>query len=158
MYIIVVLLQTLILPAVSGGIDLAISGGNPAIVFGLCWAFWGVGTRLFVAGVSQLVNPTRTAQGILGVNDPGAELVVHELGYANLSMGLVAMFSAFAGRWWPLGASAGAVYLGLAGLRHVARRGKNRDENVATWTDLLVFLVVAAGALATFAHSAHPMW
>lgn len=50
------------------------------VVFGIWWAFWGVGIRLLVAGISQLVNPGRTAQGILGGKDAGAELVVHELG------------------------------------------------------------------------------
>ncbi|WP_136625638.1 hypothetical protein [Mycobacterium innocens] len=84
------LLQTLILPLVSGGIQLAVAGGNPAVVFGLWWAFWGVGTRLLVAGISQLTNPGRTARGILGIEDAGAEQVVHELGYANLSIGLMA--------------------------------------------------------------------
>ncbi|WP_236983417.1 DUF6790 family protein [Mycobacterium kiyosense] len=153
-----VLLQTVILPMISGALQLAVSGGDPAIVLGVWWAFWGVGTRLFVAGVSQLVNPGRTAQGILGIDDSSAELVVHELGYANLSMGLVAMLSAFAGSWGVLGSIPGAVFLGLAGLRHVARRGKNRDEVVATWTDLLVFVVVSAGAVMTFAHSAHLGW
>lgn len=153
MYIALVLLQTLILPLISGGIHLAVSGGDPAVVFGIWWAFWGVGSRLLVAGISQVVNPARTAQGILGIEDAGAELVVHELGYANLSMGLIAMVSAGAalcgadGVWGIVGAAPGAVFLGLAGLRHVAKRGKNRDETVATWTDLLVFAMVAVGAL-----------
>ncbi|NMO49658.1 hypothetical protein HH310_00365 [Actinoplanes sp. TBRC 11911] len=35
-------------------------------------------------------------------------------------------------------------------IRHVAKRGKNRDETVATWTDLLVFVMVALGAIGTF--------
>lgn len=111
MYIVVVLLQTVILPMISGALQLAVSGGDPAIVLGVWWAFWGVGTRLFVAGVSQLVNPGRTAQGILGIDDSSAELVVHELGYANLSMGLVAMLSAFAGSWGSSGRSRAPSFL-----------------------------------------------
>lgn len=148
MYIALVLLQTLILPLVSGGIQLAVAGGNPLVVFGVWWAFWGVGTRLLVAGISQLVNPGRTAQGILGIDDPGAEQVVHELAYANLSLGLAATALALIPPWGILAAAPGALYLGLAGLRHVAKRGKNRDELVATWTDVLVFAVVAVGLIA----------
>ena len=64
-------------------------------------------------------------------------------------MGLVALVAPFVDHWGILGAAAGAISLGLAGLRHVTKSGKNRDENVATWTDLLVFVVVALGLLGT---------
>lgn len=148
MYIALVLLQTLVLPLVSGGIHLALTGGHPLIVFGMWWAFWGVGTRLLVAGISQLSNPGRTTKGILGLEDEGAEQVVHELGYANLSLGLVATALSLFSPWGILSALPGAMYLGLAGVRHVAKRGKGTEENVATWTDLLVFVMVVAGVVA----------
>jgi hypothetical protein len=148
MYIAVVVLQTLILPLLSGGVQLAVAGGAPVVIFGVWWAFWGVGTRLVVAGLSQLINPGRTTQGILGSDDAGAELVVHELAFANLSMGLIGAVSAFADGWGILGAAPGAVYMGLAGFRHLAKRGKNADETVATWTDLLVLVMVSAGTAA----------
>ena len=156
MYIILVLLQTLILPLLAGSIQLVNAGGRPLVVFGIWWAFWGVGSRLLVAGISQLVNPGRTAKGILGSNDPGAEMVVHELGYANLSMGLIGMATAFVPGWGILGSLAGAIFLGLAGLRHVAKHGKNRNENVATWTDLLVFVMVVLGVIGTASAALHP--
>jgi hypothetical protein len=152
MYVLLVLLQTAILPLVSTVIHLTVAGGNPLVVAGIWWAFWGVGTRLTVAGISQLVNPGRTAQGILGIDDAGAEQVVHELGFANLSMGAIALVAPFVPGWGILGAVGGAIYLGLAGFRHVAKRGKSRDENVATWTDLLVFVVVGAGIVAGLVH------
>lgn len=145
MYIALVLAQTLVLPLVSGIIHLAVGGGDPLVVFGIWWAFWGVGTRLFVAGISQLANPTRTAKGILGIEDKGAELVVHELGFANLCLGLVALFAPFIPDWGILGALPGALYLGLAGFRHIPKKGKNVEEQVAMWTDILVFVVVVAG-------------
>ena len=152
MYILLVLLQTLVLPLISTTVHLALAGGNPLMIAGMWWAFWGVGTRLAVAGTSQLANPARTAKGILGIDDPGAEQVIHELGYANLSMGLIALVAPFVPGWGILGAVGGAIYLGLAGLRHVTKRGKNLDENIATWTDLLVFAVVGLGIAATLIH------
>ena len=148
MYIILVLLQTLLLPLASGSLQLALAGGNPLVVYGIWWAFWGVGTRLLVAGISQLVNPARTAKGILGIDDRGAEQVVNELGFANLCLGAVALVVPFAPEFTIAAAVPGALYLGLAGFRHVAKRGKGRDENVATWTDLLVFVVVLVGVVA----------
>jgi hypothetical protein len=151
MYIVVVLLQTLVLPLVCGGIHLVVAGGNALVVLGIWWAFWGVGTRLLVAGISQIMNPGRTAKGILGAKDPAAEQVVQELGYANLAMGVVGLATAFAPGWGIVGSLPGAVFLGLAGLRHVAKSGKNRDETVATWTDLLVLVMVGLGVGAKLA-------
>jgi hypothetical protein len=148
MYILLVVLQTVVLPLASGAIHLSVAGGKPLVVFASWWAFWGVGTRLTTAGVSQLFNPRWTAKGILGIANAGAEQVVHELAYANLSFGLIALVAAFAPGWGILGAVAGATYLGFAGFRHLAKRGKNPNETVATWTDLLVFAIVAVGAAA----------
>ncbi|MBD3753396.1 MAG: hypothetical protein IE935_13505, partial [Micrococcales bacterium] len=49
--------------------------------------------------------------------------------------------------WGVLLAVPGAIFLLLAGLRHVSKPGKNTAEQVATWTDLLVFLGVTAGVV-----------
>ena len=87
-----------------------------------------MGTRLLLAGISQLTNPGRTSQGILGIDDKNAEQVVHELGFANLSFGLVATATSLIPEWGLLGAVPGAIYLGLAGVRHVGKRGKNTEE------------------------------
>lgn len=148
MYVLLLLAQTIVLPLGSTLIAVAVSDANPLILAGMWWAFWGVGVRLTVAGVSQLANPGRTAKGILGIEDASAEQIVHELGYANLSLGVVALVASFVPHWGILGAVPGAVYMGLAGLRHVTKHGKNRDETVAMYTDLLVFVIVVAGVLA----------
>ncbi len=147
MYIVLVLLQTVILPLVSAVIHWFVVGGNPLLIVGMWWAFWGVGTRLFVAGVSQVANPRMTAKNILGIDAEGAEQLVHELGYANLAMGAVALVAAFMPGWGLLGALPGAVYLGMAGIRHVAKKGKGANETVATWTDLVVLVGVLAGVV-----------
>jgi hypothetical protein len=147
MYIVLVLLQTVILPLVSSLIHWFVVGGNPLLIVGMWWAFWGVGTRLFVAGVSQVGNPRMTAKNILGIDAEGAEQLVQELGYANLAMGAVALVAAFIPGWGLLGALPGALYLGMAGIRHVAKKGKGLNETVATWTDLVVLVGVLAGVV-----------
>ncbi|BDI23951.1 hypothetical protein [Herbiconiux sp. L3-i23] len=73
---------------------------------------------------------------------------MHELGFANLSFGAVALVAAFLPGWGLIGAAPGALYLGLAGIRHIAKRGKRAEETVATWTDLTVFVGVALGIAA----------
>ena len=53
-YFIVVIGQTVVLPVVSGIIELVAVGGDPVLVFGKWWVFWGVGTRLLSAGIAQV--------------------------------------------------------------------------------------------------------
>jgi len=147
MYITIILLQTLILPVVSGSIHLAAGGGNPLLVFGIWWAFWGVGTRLVGAGVSQILKPSRTTQGILGITDAGANQIVNELGYANLGMGLLGLAVPSLPEWGIVCAASGAIFMGLAGVRHVMKTGKNIKETVVTWTDLVVLVAVGLGVV-----------
>jgi hypothetical protein len=145
-YAFIILLQTLILPLVSGAIHLLVAGGNPLLVFGIWWGFWGVGIRLGLAGVSQIMKPDRTRR-ILGVEATDANQIVQELGYANLGMGVTALAIPFLPTWSVLLAVPGAIFLLLAGVRHIAKPGKGAAEQVATWTDLLVFLGVLAGVV-----------
>ena len=146
MYVLIILLQTLILPLVSGGIQLLVAGGNPWLVFGLWWGFWGVGIRLGLAGLSQIMKPDRTRK-ILEIDATDANQVVQELGYANLGMGLTALAIPFLPSWGVLLAVPGALFLLLAGVRHIAKPGKKLAEQVATWTDLVAFLGVLAGVI-----------
>jgi hypothetical protein len=146
-YFIVVILQTVALPLVSGGIQLAIVGGDPVLVFGTWWVFWGVGTRLLVAGIAQVSGKGPTAE-ILGSSAPTVQetQLVRELGTANLAMGLAGLLALVPGWAVPAGL-AGGVFLLIAGLVHLPKRGKNAKETLATWTDLLVGGVVVVLAV-----------
>ena len=143
-YFIGVLLQTVILPIVSGTIELVTTGGNPVEIYGRWWVFWGVGTRLGVASIVQLVRPQTTA-AILGTDQPtGSELqVTRELSTANLGMGLAGLL-ALIPAWAPPAGLAGGVFLLMAGLMHVAKKNKTPAETLATWTDLLVGVIAIA--------------
>jgi hypothetical protein len=146
-YIILVLAQTVVLPLVSGTIELLVGGGDPVLVYGRWFLFWGVGTRLLVAGVSQIFRPGFTVQNILGEPNAGATQIAQELGFANLSIGVGAIVAAFVPGWAVPVAIIGGLFLGLAGFRHVAKKHPNVKEIVATWTDILLFLAMAAYVL-----------
>lgn len=103
--------------------------------------FWGIGIRLLVAGISPIVRPPLTAAGILGIADPAAGKLVRELGIANIAMGLLVTAIVVVPAWSALAAFLGAVFLGLAGLRHGSERSRTRPQNVAMVTDLLVAAV-----------------
>jgi hypothetical protein len=149
MYVILVLAQTVVLPVVSGAIELLISGGDPTEVFGRWFLFWGVGTRLLVAGVSQILRPAFTVQNILGEPNAGAGQIAQELGFANVAIGIGAIVAAFVPGWGVPVAIVGGLFLGLAGFRHIGKLHPNLKEIVATWTDVLVFVAMAVYVIAS---------
>jgi hypothetical protein len=148
-YFILVIGQTVVLPVVSGIIELAVTGGDPVVVFGKWWAFWGVGTRLLVAGIAQLSGKGPTT-AILGASTPSiqAQQLTRELGAANIGMGLAGLLALLPG--WALPAGfAGGIFLLMAGAMHVSKKGKNPQESLATWTDLIVGVAILVLAVYT---------
>jgi len=141
-YFILVIAQTIVLPIASGAIELAVGGGDPVIVLGKWWVFWGVGTRLLVAGIAQVSGKGPTSE-ILGSGRATTQEIqlIRELGTANIGMGLAGL-AALIPDWAVPAGIAGGVFLLIAGLMHLPKRGKNGQETLATWTDLLVGVVV----------------
>ncbi|MFZ1382677.1 MAG: hypothetical protein WAS54_07835 [Scrofimicrobium sp.] len=141
-YFVLVILQTVILPIVSGCVELATVGGDPVLVLGKWWVFWGVGTRLLVAGIAQASGRGPTTK-ILGASESTIQekQLTRELGTANVGMGLAGLLALVPGWAVPAGL-AGGVFLFIAGLLHVTKRDKNAQEALATWTDLIVGAVV----------------
>jgi hypothetical protein len=148
-YIAVVLAQTLILPIVFGLVTIE-SHETWAMVatFGRWFLFWGIGTRLALAGIVQLVKPDFTTESILGgTPHASANQVAQELAFANIAMGTGAIVGTFVGGGLAA-AITGGLYMGIAGARHLGKRGINTKEHVATWTDLLMLVTMAAYAVA----------
>ena len=146
-YFILVIAQTVVFPIVSGIIELAVVGGDPVLVFGKWWVFWGVGTRLLVAGIVQTSGRGVTS-AILGAAAPSVQekQLTRELGIANLCIGLAGLLALVPGWALPAGI-AGGVYLLLAGVLHLPKKGKNPQESLATWTDLIVGVAVVVLAV-----------
>jgi hypothetical protein len=146
-YFILVIAQTIVFPIVSGIIELVVVGGDPIQVFGKWWVFWGVGTRLLVAGIVQTSGGARTT-AILGGTAPSVQekQLARELGWANLCLGLAGLLALVPGWALPAGL-AGGIYLLIAGILHVPKKGKNAQESLATWTDLIVGVAVVVLAV-----------
>ncbi|CAN5355590.1 hypothetical protein BH10ACT7_BH10ACT7_23740 [soil metagenome] len=144
MYYLMVIGLMVVAPLVSIGIELAVSGpANVLEVVGKWFLFWGVGVRLLIAGISQSIRPEFTAQNILGEKSSSANQIVRELGFANIGFGVVGLVAPWVAGWAVPGAIAPAIFLGVAGILHIIKRGKNSKEWVATTTDLLVAVVLA---------------
>jgi hypothetical protein len=129
-YLVPVLLLLFVIPA---GCVLAevIARGDATdlwIVVGKWFVFWGVGARLFVAGVRQIFQPEFTATKIFDLTEPGALAVVRELGFANVTMGTLGVASLANSAWLIPAAIVGALYYGLAGAGHLIRPERNSIE------------------------------
>ena len=117
---------------------------QPVIETSAKWfIFWGVGIRLLTTGLSQTLNPAFTAS-ILDIPDT-CFVAIKEIGFANISMGLLAVISLFVPSWRKAGGFCGGLYLGIAGLLHVSRipEGINQKETIAMVSDLFIFVIVA---------------
>jgi hypothetical protein len=144
MYLVVVVLLMGVLPVVSIVAEGALSHGvDLTLLIGKWFVFWPVGVRLILAGVRQIANPSFTAESIFGVRDTGAHPIVRELGFGNLSIGLLGACSLIDPGWITPAAVAGGLFYGLAGVQHLMNGDRNAKETIAMVSDLLVFLVLA---------------
>ena len=139
MYYVLVPLLTIVLPISSVIVEMFIAPGSDLLgLIGKWFTFWGIGVRLLLAGLSQIFNPTMTSRTILGLESSDANIVVQELGFANLAIGAVGIISLLMPLWLLPAALTGGLFLGLAGIRHVMKAERNARENIALVTDLIV--------------------
>jgi hypothetical protein len=144
MYFVFVILLMLVLPVISMTAESVWSAHTSSITFltGKWFVFWGVGVRLFIAGARQVIQPRFTAEEIFGMGDRSAFPIVRELGFANLSMGLLGICSLARVGWIVPAALVGGLYYGLAGIGHVFQKERNAKENMAMISDMFIFLVL----------------
>lgn len=103
--------------------------------------FWGVGIRLFTAGIRQVAQPSFTAKTIFNMDFPDAEKLVTEIGFGNLAMGGIATLSLIFPAWVVPAGLIGSIYLGLAGLKHIFNAHRTAEETTAMVTDLIIGVV-----------------
>lgn len=138
----------LVLPVASTAIDLA-NGSDDAVmaVVGTWFVFWAVGARLFTAGIRQVIKPGLTSEGILGIEGKQAWLLVRELGFANIGMGLIGLLSLWTEGWRPAAALAGGIFLLAAGIFHALKKHRDREENIAMVSDIAIGALMLAYVL-----------
>lgn len=146
MYYAVILITMVLAPLLSIGAHLATTGIGDVLVVVIKWfAFWVVGVRLLVAGVSQIFRPGFTTTAILGVNEPRAYVLAQELGFANVAVGITGVLSIFFSTWSLPTAFIGGLFLGLAGLNHMRQPQRNPRETIAMVSDLWAAVILLGG-------------
>jgi hypothetical protein len=149
MYFASVILLLLLFPLTSIAVEAIRFGHGIADVglIGKWFVFWAVGIRLFLAGVRQVLQPSFTATEIFEIHEPKALALVRELGFANLSIGLLGLCSLWHKEWLIPAAIVGGLYYGLAGLGHIPQPRKNAKVYTAMISDGFAFLVLLAFVL-----------
>ena len=144
MYYAVILLVMLVLPAVSVVVEFVLTreaaGWLPLIGPGV--GVWGVGLRLRVAGLRQVIRPGLTAE-LLGVKDASANVLVRELGFGNLAIGATGALTLTLPNWTLAAAICGGLFYGFAGLQHVFSKHRTSEENWAMVSDIAIAVVLA---------------
>jgi uncharacterized protein DUF6790 len=113
------------------------------VLVGKWFTVWGVGVRLFLAGLRQSLQPRFTAREIFGIQTDDVLPIVRELGLANLSMGTLGLVSLLMPSVTWAAALVGGLYYGLAGALHVGRGETGFNERFAMVSDLAIFTMLA---------------
>jgi hypothetical protein len=153
MYILIVVLTMLILPigsvAIARGVDPTAAWID---LIGLWFVFWAVGVRLGLAGARQILRPEFTAHDIFKLEGDGPLVIVRELGFANLAIGIVGLLVVLFPSFVLPAAIYASIFYAAAGAMHVSESKRGRNENVAMLSDLFAALVLAGFVTAKMIH------
>jgi hypothetical protein len=148
-YFVVIVTTMLIAPVVSIMANVSATPADNLPFLAAKWfVFWALGIRLLMAGVRQVIQPSFTAPSIFRIDDPGAAKLVSEIGFANVAISAIAIASLFLPGWLAPAGTAGALFLGLAGVQHAKNCGRTAKESIAMVSDLAVAATVIVALLA----------
>jgi len=144
LYVYSTILFMLVLPIFSILADRVLSHSNEDLVglIGKWFVFWAIGLRLFIAGVRQIFQPKFTVEKIFNFESKESEIIVRELGFANVCFGLLGILSVVFNQFRLSAALVGGIYLGFAGIYHLIKGPQNTNEKIAMYSDLFIFVVM----------------
>ncbi len=112
------------------------------LLIGKWFIFWAVGMRLFVAGVRQSSNPEYTATKIFDLKSVESFVVIRELGFANISLGVMGILSVINDHWRLIAGITGCLFFGLAAMQHLFKKPDSRNEVITMISDLFIFIIL----------------
>lgn len=143
MYYVIVLAFMVVLPLASIAIEAWwFAAGASFALMGKWFVFWSIGVRLLTAGIRQVLDPAFTAEAIFQTTDHGAQIIVQELGFANVGAGLVGILSLWFPDWRIPVAAYGLVFYGAAAVKHIMNTHRNALETTATISDAWIALIL----------------
>jgi len=110
-------------------------------LIGKWFVFYAIGIRLFSAGISQALKPAFTGR-IFKMETTESFVIIRELGFANIGMGVMGLLSVLNNNWRVLAAITGGLFLGLAGFQHLFKKPDSSYEVIAMIYDLFALLII----------------
>jgi vacuolar-type H+-ATPase subunit I/STV1 len=143
-YLFTILLLMLILPVISIAVDYKYHR-EPGLItsIGKWFIFWAIGIRLLLAGIRQTEKPAFTLAEIFHIKNRESEVIVRELGFANICFGITAVLSIFIPEWRAAAGFTGGLYMGIAGVYHIIKKPVGANEVIAMVSDIYIFIVLA---------------
>ena len=136
-----VVLLMLVLPVISIMADRH-STQNLILLIGKWFVFWAIGIRLLLAGLRQVSKPAFTLQEIFHIKNIESQVIVRELGFANICFGITGILSIFIPEWRPAAGFAGGLYMGIAGVYHIIKKPTSTNEVIAMVSDIFILFVL----------------
>jgi hypothetical protein len=142
-FLIMNILLLFILPLLSIVSEFILEKESPDwTLIGKWFIFWAIGIRLFTAGIKQSSNPEYTAGKIFNMKSSESFVVIRELGFANIALGVMGILSVINSNWRILAAVTGGLFFGLAGIQHLFKKPDSRNELIAMLYDIIVLLII----------------
>lgn len=144
-YLLIVVLLMLVLPVVSVFIEQLNNREQLSFIdlVGKEFVFWAIGIRLLTAGAKQVINPSFTAESIFHIKAKESFVIVRELGFSNICLGILGTASLFLPQWRIAAACTGGLYMGIAGVQHIIKKPVSGNEWVALISDIFIFVLMA---------------
>lgn len=150
MYLATIVLTMFVLPVASIIVERVFHvDSNLVLLIGRWFVFWSVGVRLLLAGLRQTAQPEYTARQIFHMSGDEALPIVRELGFANISAGVLGLASLAAPSFVLPAALYAALYYGFAAVGHVRERNRSANENLAMASDFFICAVLAIFVIAS---------
>ncbi|HEX5153406.1 MAG TPA: DUF6790 family protein [Parafilimonas sp.] len=111
-------------------------------LIGKWFIFWAIGIRLFTAGIKQALDPAFTGTNIFKFTSKESYVVIRELGFANIALGVMGILSLINNDWRMMAAICGGLFFGLAALMHSIKKPDSKNEWIALLYDYAVFLMM----------------
>lgn len=114
-----------------------------SMIYLICkwFIFWALGIRSFSAGIMQSINPSFTAKMLqTGTSN---YVMIRELGFANISMGILAICSLFQSKWRSAASLCIGAFFAMCTFLHISRYGiqLSFDEVIATISDAWAIII-----------------
>ena len=104
--------------------------------------FWAIGIRLFTTGIKQATDPKFTGTKIFKFTSKESFVVIRELGFANIVLGVMGILSLINDDWRSISAITGGLFFGLAAMQHATRKPDSENEWIALVYDAVVFVMM----------------